>query len=735
MSRRSAPVVLAAAVQAPAADAPRTARLAARAVAAKVLLPAVVFVVCLAAYLGNGDFLAGGDQEGNMLFSVNLLKRGSLSLGPLDAPHAFFWTLEPPGIPPRPVAVDDWNEAADAAYRQGRLKVRQHRYYLAATTRPEAYVNTFGLGAALAGVPVYALLDLFVEIESDRFWWWHGGALTASLLTALAAVFVFLAARGLVRPLPALLVALAFGLGSCAWPVTSQALWQHPAATFCLSLGAWFLLRSEGRPPRAAAWCGAAFGMAVLCRPATAVAVVCAGAYLLWADRRRCAAYVLGGLPFLAVLAAYNGYYFGSPLAFGQTVASKLIALRGTGSENLWQSSWWESLPGLLISPSRGLLWYSPVLLLGVAGVAAVWREPRYRALLPLQAAVVLMILVAGKWFDWWGGSTWGYRPIVDAAPFLALLLIPVVERLIANRVTRVLFAALLVWSAAVQLVGAYSYSAVGWLEQWRAYDNPDRASLWQWRRPQIGYHVLNFAAERARKKELMATWTGMRKPILILRDRQEPAPAEQPRLRVRELSRDPATLHNVAVALTAQGRYEEALGSYGAALALDPEYAPSHAGMGEALLRLGRPQEALQSLGRALAPRPDPLLEASVRLLMGRAAQELGRPEAAAEHFERVLEIDPHEAEALDRLALIRFGQQRYAEALERYRTLVEITPDSAQVHVNLGATLYYLDRVEEAVASFRRALSLDPTLEAARAALDRLRSTSESAARATSD
>ena len=118
---------------------------------------------------------------------------------------------------------------------------------------PEVYVNTFGVGAPLAGAPVYAVLDLFVDIEHDRFWWWHGSALTASLLTAL---FVFLTARGFVEPVPAALIALAFGLGSCAWPVSSQALWQHPASTFFLSLGAWLLLRSEGRP-LAAACCGA----------------------------------------------------------------------------------------------------------------------------------------------------------------------------------------------------------------------------------------------------------------------------------------------------------------------------------------------------------------------------------------------------------------------------------------------------------------------------------------------
>ena len=421
------------------------ARLLARARASNGIAAALLFAVCFGAYVSNGDFLPGADQAGNMLFSVNLLKRRSLSLGPADAPHAFSWTLQRPGVAPRPVALHDWNAAAEAARREGRLKHTGNAYYLSATTRPEAYVNTFGIGAALAGLPVYALLDRFVDIERDHFWWWHGAALTASLLVAGAAACVFLAARAFVRPLPAALAALAFGLGSCAWPVSSQALWQHPASTFCLSLGALFLLRS-GERPRAAAWCGAAFGMAVLCRPTTAVAAVCACAYLLWVDRRRCAACMLGGLPFLAALVAYNSFHFGSPFEFGQSVASRIIALRDTGSDHLWQSSWLESVPGLLVSPARGLVWFSPVLVLGLLGAVKVWREPRYRPLIPLQAAAVLMVLVAGKWFDWWGGSTWGYRSIVDTTPFLALLTIPVIERVTAGRATRVLCAALLAW-------------------------------------------------------------------------------------------------------------------------------------------------------------------------------------------------------------------------------------------------------------------------------------------------
>ena len=191
------------------------------------------------------------------------------------------------------------------------------------------------------------------------------------------------------------------------------------------------------------------------------------------------------------------------------------IALSKTGSAHLWQSSWWESLPGLLFSPARGLVWFSHVLVLGLVSALVVWRNPRFRALIPLQLGTVLLILVAGKWFDWWDGVTWGYRSIVDAAPFLALLMVPIIDRIVASRPLRVVCGALLVCSIAVQFVGAYSYSLMGWSDLWREYDRPEQASLWRWDRPQIAYHLANLSSERARKKQVMATYLNHPGPIL----------------------------------------------------------------------------------------------------------------------------------------------------------------------------------------------------------------------------
>ena len=459
-----------------------------------LLLPALLFLACFGAYMGNGDFLHGNDQEGNMLFSINLLKRHSFSLTPADAPGAFHWKLAEDG---RAVNFDA------ALYEQGRLVLTKYSYYLATTEQPGVYVNTFGIGAALTGLPVYAALDLFTDIENDRWWWWHGGALTASLLTAATALLIFLAARRFLAPLPAALVALAFGLGSCAWPVSSQALWQHPANSFFLTLGAFFLLASPERR-RHGALCGAALGMAVLCRPPSALAVLCVGLWLLWADRRRLPAYLAGGAPFAAVLLAYNAWWFGSPFEFGQTISSRAIALVLTGSADIWTGPLWESLPGLLISPQRGLAFYSPVLLLGFAGMALAWRQARYRPLVPLQAAALAMIVVAAKWYDWWGGAAWGYRSIVDTAPLLALSMIPAMGWVADRRWVAALFGAALAWSVAVQFVGAWSYNQLGWMEQWQGGGDPDKASLWQWTRPQIVWHMANFEKQRAEKHAIM---------------------------------------------------------------------------------------------------------------------------------------------------------------------------------------------------------------------------------------
>jgi tetratricopeptide (TPR) repeat protein len=113
-----------------------------------------------------------------------------------------------------------------------------------------------------------------------------------------------------------------------------------------------------------------------------------------------------------------------------------------------------------------------------------------------------------------------------------------------------------------------------------------------------------------------------------------------------------------------------------------------------------------------------------------------------AAAHYEQLLELQPHNPEALAQLGLASFGLGRYAEAERCYRQSLEIDPMSASTLCNLatvlqgdppaaekylrqavklnpkyadarsklGLSLAFAGRLREAKAAFQKALKIDP-------------------------
>ena len=171
-------------------------------------------------------------------------------------------------------------------------------------------------------------------------------------------------------------------------------------------------------------------------------------------------------------------------------------------------------------------------------------------------------------------------------------------------------------------------------------------------------------------------------------------------------------TRHFLAEALRQLGRNKEAIERYRDVLDIDPGFAYAQAGIGYALFDMERYEESLEWLARSVSVEPEAPAAANRYSMMGQTSEALGQPEMAAEHYARALEADPENAGALDALALLRFRQQRYEEALGFYRSLVEIDETNARAHLNMGLTQHYLDRPEEARRSIQRAVMLDPTL-----------------------
>ena len=452
-----------------------------------------LFIFLIFVYSLNGDFLPGNDAKANLYLPITLLNERNLSYAPQEFPFMFQWkenTPSPHRAGSRPLSDP---------IPSGSVEIPKPHYYLTPSVREGLYVNTFGIGAGMTALPVFAILKLSGHDPANNpEYLWYGGKVVATVSVAASAVFVFLSTLYFCRKEAAILIAVAYGLGTCVWSISSQTLWQHGPNEFFLSLGAWLLIRSRHHNPLSALWCGTALGCAVLCRPTSAVVVLAVGIYFLAVDRQALLKFVIGGLPLAVALLIYNDHYLGAPFAFGQTARGLDVAVSKTGTAALWQTPLWQGAAGLLFSPSRGLFVYSPFLLLILPSFYLVWKIPKFRVLIPLAAGAIVMMIIAFKWFDWWGGWCYGYRPLVDTMPLLALLLIPVVEWLLNQPSRRGVVIALLGWSIMVQWIGAFSYDVVGW----NARTSPNQYDALLANKTVMRFHAINegSAVEAANK-------------------------------------------------------------------------------------------------------------------------------------------------------------------------------------------------------------------------------------------
>jgi Tfp pilus assembly protein PilF len=85
--------------------------------------------------------------------------------------------------------------------------------------------------------------------------------------------------------------------------------------------------------------------------------------------------------------------------------------------------------------------------------------------------------------------------------------------------------------------------------------------------------------------------------------------------------------------------RPKDALVHYRQAVAIAPDSADAHLGLGALLLRLGRPDEAVVSLRRAVSIEPD---NPDGLSMLGGALLRLGNPQRARVFLERAIEVDP---------------------------------------------------------------------------------------------
>lgn len=288
-------------------------------------------------------------------------------------------------------------------------------------------------GLSLMAVPVLwlagGLLPTVPGTDLPSFWPLRHllTALLVGLATILLAVVVLprLAGSAADHAAPVAVVAVV-----CTPLWTYGTVFFGHATAAALVAAAWLLLlgrpAGEGGVGTAAAG-GVIAGLAVATEYPTAVLVLVMAVTLLVrrTSPARIAAAVggigLGALPMLL----YHWAAFGSPWLTGYAFKADpgFAEIHGGGVSGIGLPTA-EALWGVLVGSSRGLLFYSPLLLLAPVGLWLMVRRTGWREAGPLTAAAVLYVAFAAGFSDWQAGWGAAARHLVPVVP---LLLVPTV--------------------------------------------------------------------------------------------------------------------------------------------------------------------------------------------------------------------------------------------------------------------------------------------------------------------
>ena len=296
-------------------------------------------------------------------------------------------------------------------------------------------------GSSFLALPGYFIIwhvEKWFGINPDHWWIldvnaWLVSVCSVALISALGCVLFFRLALDFAEGalLPALLATVTFAFGTTFFPF-STLLFDHNL-TASLLVAAFYFLRivKKGLPEtaqnRALFLAGLCAGLAAITNYIAAVVVIFLGIYALLADDRTspnwrlAILYSIGVIPPFLLICWYGWACFGSPFKLSTDFQNPLFKDTNAVLGMFGMPSGW-SLSILLVSPFRGLFYFSPVLIMGVVGIVVWLLNRKLVAEARLCLAIsVFFYLVTASFNGYHGGYAAGPRYLIPGIPFLAL--------------------------------------------------------------------------------------------------------------------------------------------------------------------------------------------------------------------------------------------------------------------------------------------------------------------------
>jgi len=278
---------------------------------------------------------------------------------------------------------------------------------------------------------------------------------------------------------------LIFAFCTSAWSTASLVLWQHGPSMFMLATTLYFILLSKQKESLVQ-YAGIPLALSFTIRPTNGWSVIGITLLVFIQYRRYFLKYILWAALVAILFIAYNAHIYHAilPPYFQQkTFFSKYLL---------------EGLAGTLISPSRGLIIFSPILIFSLLGIYYKFRERRMETLdFILLGILGAHWLTISSWYSWGGGHSYGPRLFTDMLPFLIYFLLPAMEYLTVQwkqkkaLILLALFCTFAGLSYFIHYQGATNAKTLAWNTDPQNVD-VHKERLWEWKDPQFLRGIFN---------------------------------------------------------------------------------------------------------------------------------------------------------------------------------------------------------------------------------------------------
>lgn len=283
----------------------------------------------------------------------------------------------------------------------------------------------------------------------------------------------YIISRAFLSKLNSTIISVLAVFGTVIGPTIGTGLWSINFEVLFIGVTFLFLIKIRLSKSINSIMLGIILFLGYFVRPTFAIIIVFTFIYLAIRNRKSLVLVATTSFVFFALFVIFSLYSYGTylPPYYHQ----------GLSTINAYQA-----LLGLLLSPSRSILIYSPIIILPILYSLTMFRSNTSIIYFIGILMMVSLFLINAFWPCWWGGWSYGPRILTDMVYISVILAIMIVGSAQQNRRKKMIVFMMLLFAIGVfiNLPGMYNQ----YTRSWNAFPDIDKypQACFDWRFPQF---------------------------------------------------------------------------------------------------------------------------------------------------------------------------------------------------------------------------------------------------------